>query len=166
MGSVGISRPCGQATPLELSLANDDLIEGYQKFVKKMHVYDCKVIAQIKHAGSKAAYAASIGVPFLVPSIKEMSKQEIDDGKEMVGKLTQDELAAFVSNLKGAGNFKEMTNEDIEEVISQFKDAAKRAYEANIDGIEIHAGHGYILSAFLSSATCLLYTSPSPRDTG
>ena len=40
----------------------------------------------------KAAYAASIGVPFLVPSIKEMSKQEIDDGKEMVGKLTQDEL--------------------------------------------------------------------------
>jgi len=153
LGSVGISRPCGQATPLELSLANDDLIEGYQKFVKKMHVYDCKVIAQIKHAGSKAAYAASIGVPFLVPSIKEMSKQEIDDGKEMVGKLTQDELAAFVSNLKGAGNFKEMTNEDIEEVISQFKDAAKRAYEANIDGIEIHAGHGYILSAFLSSAT-------------
>ena len=118
-----------------------------------MHVYDCKVIAQIKHAGSKAAYAASIGIPFLVPSIKEMSKQEIDDGKEMVGKLTQDELAAFVSNLKGAGNFKEMTNEDIEEVISQFKDAAKRAYEANIDGIEIHAGHGYILSAFLSSAT-------------
>ena len=51
LGSVGISRPCGQATPLELSLANDDLIEGYQKFVKKMHVYDCKVIAQIKHAG-------------------------------------------------------------------------------------------------------------------
>ena len=117
MGSVGISRPCGQATPLELSLANDDLIEGYQKFVKKMHTYDCKVIAQIKHAGSKAAYAASIGVPFLVPSIKEMSKQEIDDGKEMVSKLTQDELAEFVSNLKGAGNFKEMTNEDIDEVI-------------------------------------------------
>ena len=114
-----------------------------------MHVYDCKVIAQIKHAGSKAAYAASIGVPFLVPSIKEMSKQEIDDGKEMVGKLTQDELAAFVSNLEGS-NFKEMTNEDIDEVISQFKEAAK-SLQSRPRRIEIHAGHGYIISAFLSS---------------
>ena len=41
-------------------------------------------------------------------------------------------LAEFVSNLKGAGNFKEMTNEDIEEVIDQFKEAAKRAYEATL----------------------------------
>ena len=153
LGSVGVSRPCGQATPLELSLANDDLIESYQAFVKKMHKYDCKVIAQIKHGGSKAAYAASIGVPFLVPSIKKMSEQEMNDGKEMVSKLTQNELAEFVSNLKGAGNFKEMTKEDIVEVIDQFKQAAKRALDAGLDGVEIHAGHGYIISAFLSSAT-------------
>ena len=136
------------SNPLELSLANDDLIESYKLFVQKMHTYDCKVIAQIKHGGSKAAYAASIGVPFLVPSLKEMSEQEMDDGKEMVSKLTQNELAEFVSNLKGAGNFKEMTKEDIDEALDQFQEAAKRAYKAGLDGVEIHAGHGYIISAF------------------
>ena len=155
LGSVGVSRPSGQATPLELSLANDKLIEKYRKFVKLMHKNDCKVIAQIKHGGSKAAYAASIGVPFLVPSLKEMSSKDIEHGKSMIGQLTPEEMNEFVSNLKGAGNFKVMDLIDIEKVIKQFKDAAERAFKADIDGIEIHAGHGYIISSFLSKATNL-----------
>ena len=84
LGSVGVSRPAGQATPLELSLASDSLIKKYKKFVNLMHKNDCKVIAQIKHGGSKAAYAASIGVPFLVPSLKEMSSKDIEHGKNEV----------------------------------------------------------------------------------
>jgi len=155
LGSVGVSRPAGQATPLELSLASDSLIKKYKKFVKIMHKNDCKVIAQIKHAGSKAAYAASIGVPFLVPSLKEMSSKDIEHGRNMVEKLTPEEMNAFVSNLKGAGNFKVMDSEDIRKVINQFKYAAERAYKADLDGIEIHAGHGYIISSFLSKATNL-----------
>jgi len=155
LGSVGVSRPSGQATPLELSLASNNLIGKYKKFVKLMHKNDCKVIAQIKHGGSKAAYAASIGVPFLVPSLKEMSAKDIEHGKNMVNKLTPEEMNEFVSNLKGAGNFKVMDLIDIEKVVEQFKDAAERAYKANIDGIEIHAGHGYIISSFLSKATNL-----------
>ena len=153
LGSVGISRPAGQATPLELSLASDALIKKYKEFVKLMHKNDCKVIAQIKHAGSKAAYAASIGVPFMVPSLKEMSSTDIEHGKSMVEKLTPEEMNEFVSNLKGAGNFEVMDLEDIKKVVEQFKEAAKRAYKANLDGIEIHAGHGYIISSFLSKAT-------------
>ena len=155
LGSVGVSRPAGQATPLELSLASDSLIKKYKKFVGLMHKNDCKVIAQIKHGGSKAAYAASIGVPFLVPSLKEMSSKDIEHGKSMVEKLTPEEMDEFVSNLKGAGNFKVMDLDDIKKVIEQFKDAAERAYKANLDGIEIHAGHGYIISSFLSKATNL-----------
>ena len=48
-----------------------------------------------------------------------------------------------------------MNQEDIEKVIEQFSDAAERAFKANLDGIEIHAGHGYIISSFLSRATNL-----------
>ena len=153
LGSVGVSRPSGQATPMELSLADDSLIEKYEAFSNLMHAQDCKVIAQIKHGGSKAAYAASIGVPFLVPTLKDMSPEDMEHGKNMVGKLTPDEMAAFVSNLKGAGNFKVMEKNDIEIVIDQFKQAAKRAFKAKLDGVEIHAGHGYVISSFLSKAT-------------
>ena len=153
LGSVGVSRPSGQATPLELSLADDDLIEKYAAFSELIHREDCKVIAQIKHGGSKAAYAASIGVPFLVPSLKKMSSEDMEHGKNMVSKLTHNEMAEFVSNLKGAGNFKVMEKNDIEVVIEQFKQAALRAFKAKLDGIEIHAGHGYVISSFLSAAT-------------
>jgi 2,4-dienoyl-CoA reductase-like NADH-dependent reductase (Old Yellow Enzyme family) len=47
---------------------------------------------------------------------------------------------------------REMTNTDIEEVIQQFIRAAVLAKAANADGIQLHAAHGYLLSAFLSPA--------------
>jgi 2,4-dienoyl-CoA reductase-like NADH-dependent reductase (Old Yellow Enzyme family) len=45
---------------------------------------------------------------------------------------------------------REMTKEDIEEVISQFISATKRSREAGFKVIEIHMAHGYLLHEFLS----------------
>jgi 2,4-dienoyl-CoA reductase-like NADH-dependent reductase (Old Yellow Enzyme family) len=47
----------------------------------------------------------------------------------------------------------EMTDEDIEGVISDFKSASKRVKEAGYDAIQIHAAHGYLISQFLSKRT-------------
>lgn len=46
-----------------------------------------------------------------------------------------------------------MTEEDIEEKIRDFVEAALLAREAGFNAIEIHAGHGYLLSQFLSPWT-------------
>lgn len=48
------------------------------------------------------------------------------------------------------GTPREMTVEDIEEVIEQFATGAKTIYEAGFKGIQLHAAHGYLLSQFLS----------------
>lgn len=44
----------------------------------------------------------------------------------------------------------EMTEEKIQDIISRFAWTAKKAEELGVDGIEIHAAHGYLISSFLS----------------
>lgn len=45
---------------------------------------------------------------------------------------------------------KEMTIDDIKEVVEAFKDAARRADQAGYDLLEIHGAHGYLIFEFLS----------------
>jgi 2,4-dienoyl-CoA reductase-like NADH-dependent reductase (Old Yellow Enzyme family) len=46
-----------------------------------------------------------------------------------------------------------MTRWMIDEVVAGFMTAARHAKEGGLDGIEVHAGHGYVFSSFLSPAT-------------
>lgn len=46
-----------------------------------------------------------------------------------------------------------MTVEEIHGVVTSFGDAAERAWKARFDLVEIHAGHGYLLTNFLSPFT-------------
>lgn len=46
-----------------------------------------------------------------------------------------------------------MTDEDIENAITGFREAATRAKKAGYDAIQIHAAHGYLVSQFYSSKT-------------
>jgi len=48
---------------------------------------------------------------------------------------------------------REMTEDDIEEVIKSFATAARRVKEAGFDGVELHGGTGYLLVQFLSPRT-------------
>src|SRR5579884_1139820 len=45
---------------------------------------------------------------------------------------------------------REMTAADIERVVAQFADAARRSLEAGFEVVEIHGAHGYLLHEFLS----------------
>lgn len=51
------------------------------------------------------------------------------------------------------GKPQEMTQADIQKVISGFRLAAKIAKAAGFTGIQLHAAHGYLLSQFLSTRT-------------
>jgi NADPH-dependent 2,4-dienoyl-CoA reductase/sulfur reductase-like enzyme len=46
----------------------------------------------------------------------------------------------------------ELTVEQIHQIVEKFGEAARRVKEAGIDGVEIHAAHGYLLSEFLSGS--------------
>jgi anthraniloyl-CoA monooxygenase len=48
---------------------------------------------------------------------------------------------------------KEMDRDDLREVVAAFAQATALAVEAGFDLLEVHAGHGYLLSSFLSPLT-------------
>ncbi len=45
---------------------------------------------------------------------------------------------------------REMTVEEIDTLVQEFKEAARRCKESGFDGIELHCAHGYLLAEFLS----------------
>ena len=52
------------------------------------------------------------------------------------------------------GTPKEMTKDDIDEVVQSFVQGAKVAKEAGFEGAQLHVAHGYLLAQFLSPTVC------------
>ena len=48
---------------------------------------------------------------------------------------------------------KELTNKEVKEIIKNFIDAGRRAYEAGYDMIQLNSGHGWLICNFLSPFT-------------
>ena len=66
--------------------------------------------------------------------------------------MLPEEMAAFQDPDAPAPQPHVMTADDIGMLVQRFAEAAGRAQEAGLDGVEIHGGHGYIISGFLSPA--------------
>jgi len=113
----------GRISNKDIALWNDEQLDMYKTLSKLLHENGAKIGVQLAHAGRKSE--------------------------------TDDEIIA-PSALKFNENFKapkEMNLDDIEKVKQDFINAAKRAIEADIDIIEIHAAHGYLINQFLSPLT-------------
>ncbi len=116
--------PDGMVTPHELAAYDDRFVPGLRRMADVAHQEGCKIALQIHHSGRESLYLLKKGRalgPSAIPSI--------------VFKATP----------------REMTKADIEEVITCFGSAARRAREAGFDAVEIHCAHGYLLTQFLSA---------------
>jgi 2,4-dienoyl-CoA reductase-like NADH-dependent reductase (Old Yellow Enzyme family) len=126
---VGFSyiAPNGKGAPKQLGIHHDRLILGLRKLVRACHNGGAKVAAQLVHAGAQTT-------PEIIGDEEPISPSGVED-------------PTFHSDPR------QMTEEDIQSVISSFGAAARRAKDAGFDAIEIHGAHGYLLSAFLSPFT-------------
>ncbi|MBE6111140.1 MAG: NADH:flavin oxidoreductase [Erysipelotrichaceae bacterium] len=108
-------------------LYNDKQIEGNKRLTDIIHQYDSKIVCQIYHPGRQSKHAVNGNVQPIAPSaIKD----------------------PFCLDLP-----REMTREEIHEVVRDFGSTARRVKESGFDGVEIHAAHGYLISSFLSPFT-------------
>jgi len=118
--------PEGKASPRQLSAAEEDTIEGLEKLVEVIHANGSKAVLQINHAGSAADEDVIGAIP--------------------VGPST-------VTNSRKKTKTVELTGLEIENIITAFGKAARRAKTAGFDGVEVHSAHGFLLNQFYSPLT-------------
>ena len=113
-----------------------------------MHKHGGRIAAQLVHNGQMSLLDTARGLPQLVPSVP---KAPHPDKYSMM--VTPDEIAAMMwpfAQPTSKLEYQVATEADIATVIEQFVDAADRCVRAGFDGIELHAGHGYLIDEFLT----------------
>jgi len=148
MGVGAIAYPAGTAEPYQVGISRDDFIPGLAGIAERVHRHGAKIAIQLQHAGKTATGDMAAGRPLWVPSVPKRLKTT------MMEAFTADELAHFVGGQgKGKPQYEVLEKAGIEQLIEWFAAAAARAQAAGFDGVEIHAGHSYILAGFLSPYT-------------
>ena len=144
-----ITWPAGASMPNMIGFSKDEFIPSLQSLTQRIHQHGSKIAAQLNHSGKIAQEDVIAGRPIPVPSIPK------SEPSDMFGLLTQDEIMNFIKagGPDGKGpRYHELSIGEIQQEVQHFVDAAKRAKASNFDAIEIHAGHGYLISSFLSPA--------------
>ena len=148
MGSVSIGYPEGSGNWRNEAISDERHVPGVRALADAVHAHGAKLAMQLQHAGLVAMNDMLAGRPIWTPSIPAVGK---GDGDMMEGFL-EDELAIFTAPFAAMGepDYKVMTAQDIERLVQMFAGAAERAKRAGVDAVEIHAGHGYLISSFLN----------------
>lgn len=104
-------------------LYNDAVLPGWQKLADAVHDAGGKIAAQLYHAG-RQTYEEITGEKPVSPSPVSSPKHNIIP--------------------------RELSKKDICNLVKAYGLAALRAKRAGIDGVEVHGGHGYLVSQFIS----------------
>lgn len=144
MGVAGVAWPTGGNEPGQIAISDDRFIPGLAAIAEAVHKHGAKLSTQLHHGGYVAPEDMKAGRPVWVPSIPDMPTRDIS------ATWLLDEVARSPAPQIKSIEYRVMTLEDIRTVIGQFAAAARRAQQAGLDGVEIHGGHGYLLSSFVS----------------
>ena len=125
-GYMAISRQ-GLAGPAQCAIYTDEQEAGIALIASAVHeaAPDAKVFAQIAHTGN-LAYLPESG--------------------ELVGATT-------IPSATSTHPVRELSAQEVWDIVEQFADAAMRVQRAGFDGVEIHGAHGYLINQFLSART-------------
>jgi 2,4-dienoyl-CoA reductase-like NADH-dependent reductase (Old Yellow Enzyme family) len=121
--------PCldGKSTPYQMGIDDDSRIPVLKRLVDVVHAHGSKIFAQLNHSGRQ-----------VIPSFAGI--------REAVS-------ASSVKDLSTGTVPRELTVAEIERIVQRFADAAARCKRAGFDGVQIHAGHGYLINQFLTPYT-------------
>ena len=110
---------------LQLGVHTDAHIPGLRKIARVLKRDGNKALIQLAHCGRESNWRAKQGHKVYAPSSFDFGFLDYE--------------------------VEELSNEGIEEIISDFGKAARRAIDCGFDGIEIHGANHYLLQQFFSA---------------
>ncbi len=131
--ATGVS-PEGRISPGDTGIWSEEHTRAFEPIASFIKSQGARAAIQLAHAGRKA----STDVPW------------------RGGKPLSEEQGGWQTLAPSAVPFgdwpapREMTRDDVETVVLQFTDAARRALTAGFEVVELHMAHGYLLHEFLS----------------
>ncbi|SNT04665.1 2,4-dienoyl-CoA reductase [Sphingomonas laterariae] len=146
-GVAGVAWPVGGNQVNQIAISDDRFLPGLTRLAEAVHAHGAKIAAQLHHGGLVAMEDMLAGRPVWTPSFPEPPAGDFTEA------FLLEELAEAPFGRIRNVDFKVMTHDDIQTVVQQFAAGAIRAKQAGFDGVEIHGGHGYLLSAFISPKT-------------
>ncbi len=115
-------------------LFDDRNVEPLRRVAEAVHAHGCKLAIQLWHSGVRG-----------FPTFKQESTYDLD-----ATWYTLSPSQVPLGEFPGASTPKEMSEEEIDEILDAFAAAGRRAIAAGLDGVELHLSHGYLPWQFLS----------------
>ncbi|MGY1829119.1 NADH:flavin oxidoreductase [Geodermatophilus sp. SYSU D01180] len=118
----------GRVLPNYALIDADDKIPFWRVVGERVHEHGCAFLLQLSHSGRQRD----------IPGVENADRPALSstDRPDPVHGLPAQELSTG----------------EIAEIVAMFGQAARRAREAGLDGVELHACNGYLFTQFLSSA--------------
>ena len=124
--NASVDSPQGSNGTTQLRIDHDNYLPRLYKFCEEIHKYGTCIAIQINHAGASAVSARTNMQPVSASDVPSKEGGEIP---------------------------RPLSVEEIHHIVKKYGEAAKRAQAAGFDAVEIHAGHSYLISQFLSPLT-------------
>ena len=121
--NASVDSPQGSNGTTQLRIDSDNYIPRLYKLCENVHKHGACIAIQINHAGA-SAMSSRIGM--------------------------QPVSASDVPSKEGGEIPRPLTKEEILHIVRKYAEAARRAQICGFDAAEIHAGHSYLISQFLS----------------
>jgi len=116
----------GQVSSRQLGINDGHLLSGLSRLARAIQEQGARASIQLNHGGAKALPDPATGIP-AGPSTALLPESEVVP--------------------------RQLSLDEIEEIVVFFGQAASRAKEAGFDAVEIHGAHGYINNQFTSPLT-------------
>lgn len=129
--------PEGRISPHDLGLWNDEQRDALSKVASTIRSFGAVAGIQLGHAGRKGSTWPGWGFEGRVGTMPESEGGWIP-------------VAPSALAFDGLGLPHELSVAEIDEIRQAFVDAARRAFAAGFQVVELHAAHGYLIHQFLS----------------